>query len=262
MSARLTPYELILQPLERDAFPAIRVEAEQRGTDPRDRDAFLLLGFAGAALSSLMPDGTPPDALEQYAELLYQGYHFWSSGRRLYVFDDAAAGELLAPIRDLDDWELAAPPACYVQLPYQRAWARVSPEAPYEPVDGVFVVADERRTGHTSRVLLRAQLALGMRRDRPGISLVPYVAELPAAGAAARAERPWRDDAPPFGNAIPGGERHGYHALVTTSELEALVVRAFHQLDTCPSCLEPRPAGSEPGASRLPFVLVHAHGRA
>ena len=49
MPARLTPYELILEPLESEEFPAIRAEGEQRGSDVHRRDQFLLLGHAGAA---------------------------------------------------------------------------------------------------------------------------------------------------------------------------------------------------------------------
>ena len=51
---RITPYELVLEPLEHDAFPEIRAEAEQRGRDALRHDDFLLLGTVGATLSSMI----------------------------------------------------------------------------------------------------------------------------------------------------------------------------------------------------------------
>ena len=129
MIARFTPYEYILAPLEETLFPAIRAEAEQRKSDTRRRDQFLLLANAGLALREMVPDDAPADAIDEYGELLYQGFQFWSFGRRLYVFGEPVTAQLLAPHYDLEGWTLAAPPACYLQLPYQRLWARVATRA-------------------------------------------------------------------------------------------------------------------------------------
>jgi hypothetical protein len=256
VTARITPYELILEPLETTDFPAIRAEAEQRGTDTRRRDQFLLLGHVGATLKEMVPDDAPTEALDEYGELLYQGFQFWDFGRRLYVFDETVTARLTAPEYDFGDWVLAAPPACYIQLPYQRLWARVATEAPYEPVDGFFMVVDDTAPAPEAGAHLRAQLILGFRRDRPGLSLVSYRTDLDPRRAARHARSPWREDAPPFESAIPGGERRGYKTLATTSELEALALRALHYLDTHPLALVAEEGSAEEGASHLAHVIV------
>ncbi len=256
MPARITPYEMILEPLESDAFPAIRAEGEQRGSDVHRRDQFLLLGHAGAALGEMVSDDAEPAAMDEYGELLYEGYQFWSYGRRTYSFDDAVTTALTAPEYPIGDWILAAPPACYLQFPYQRLWARVSADAPYEPLDGCFAVVADTEQRADAGAHLRVQMALGVRSDRAGVSLVSYRDDLDPRRAGARAERPWRADGEPFANAIPGGERKGYRTLATTSELEALVIRAFHYLDTHPERLERSEGHSGGGETRLPYVQV------
>jgi len=256
VSARLTPYELILEPLEQDDFPAIRAEGEQRGSDVHRRDQFLLLGHAGAALGEMVADDADPASLDEYGELLYEGYQFWSYGRRLYSFDNAITDKLTATDYSVGNWILAGPPACYLQFPYQKLWARVAADAPYEPLDGVFAMVAETEERTESGAHLRAQMVLGLRRDRPGVSLVSYRDDLDPHRVAMRAEHPWRADGAPYANTIPGGERMGYRTLATTSELEALVIRAFHYLDTHPDRLERLEGDEGDGLTRLPYVRV------
>lgn len=254
--ARVTPYERILEPLAESVWPAVRAEAEQRGVDELRRDRFVLLGHVGAALQDMLPDDMPPEAVEEYADLLYHGYHFWRWGQRLYSFDPAVAEAIAAPELDLGEWIFAAPPACYIQLPYQRFWARVSADAPYEPVDGCFVVVDDTEPAPEAGAHLRILLVLGLRADRPGVSLVSYRTDLDPASAAERARRPWREEGAPFANAIPGGELKELHAIVTTSELEALVVRLLAHLDRHPDKLLARTGSGAKGATALPYVAV------
>jgi hypothetical protein len=254
--ARVTPYERILEGMEKTMWPAIREEAEGRGVDARRRDRFVLLGQVGATLQDMVPDDAPVDALEEYADLLYHGYQFWHYGRRVYAFAPERVEALSAPEVELGDWILAAPPACYLQLPYQRFWARVSAEAPYEPVDGCFVLVDETEPAPDAGAHLRILLVLGLRDDRPGLSLVSYRTDLDPRAAPARARRPWREDAEPFANAIPGGERKGLHAIATTSELEALVLRMLAHLDRHPDTLLARPGGDGVAETKLPWVEV------
>ena len=256
MPARLTPYELILEALEREEFPAIRAEGEQRGSDVHRRDQFLLLGHAGATLGEIVPDEADPESLDEYGELLYQGFQFWSYGRRLYSFDSSVTALLTEPDYDMGDWIFAAPPASYLQFPYQKLWARVSADAPYEPLDGVFVVAANTHERADSGVHVRVQMVLGLRPDRPGVSLVSYRDDLDPTKVAARAVRPWRAEGTAYANAIPGGERMGYRTLATTSELEALVIRAFHYLDTHLDRLERVLEETAEDASHLPYVRV------
>jgi hypothetical protein len=259
MTARITPYEALLQPLETVAWPPIEAEAAQRGTDPRRRDQFVLLGTVGATLRDIIPDDAPADAVEEYAELLYHGFQFWAFGKRLYVLPRDTLEALAAPEYSIGEWELAGPPSCYVQFPEQRVWARVAADAPFEPVDGCFVVVDDTAPAPQSGAHLRALLVLGLRRERPGISLVAYRTDLDPHAAAAHAEHPWREDAPPFGNAIPGGERQALHAITTTSELQAIVLRILHYLDRHPGRLAARePAESGERTSGLPYSEVRA----
>ena len=256
MPARLTPYELILEPLERDDFPAIRAEGEQRGSDVHRRDQFLLLGHAGAALDEMVAEDADPASLDEYGELLYLGFQFWSYGRRTYYLDDAVTSQITEPAYQIGDWIFAGPPACYLQFPYQKLWARVSADAPYEPLDGVFALAAETEQRAGSGAHLRVQMVLGLRPDRPGVSLVSYRDDLDPAKVAKRAEHPWRAEGVAYANAIPGGERKGYRTLATTSELEALVIRAFHYLDTHPDRLERVTETGGQGVTQLPYVRV------
>ncbi|MEP6692697.1 MAG: hypothetical protein ABJD07_16180, partial [Gemmatimonadaceae bacterium] len=254
--ARVTPYELILEPLEASAFPAIRDEAERRGTDARRRDQFLMLGSVGGTLQDIAADDAPAEAIDEYAELVFQGYQFWTFGRRLYVLDGEVTDELLAPELSMAGWQLAAPPACYLQFPHQRIWARLSAEAPFEPVDGCFVFVDETEPAPESGAHLRALLLLGVRDDRPGLSLVSYRTDLHPSSAPAHAEKPWRADGVAFANVIPGGERMRYRTITTTSELEALVLRVLWYLDTSSRALSAQPSTGAPGETHLPHTLV------
>ncbi|MDQ3696715.1 MAG: hypothetical protein M3373_01630 [Gemmatimonadota bacterium] len=254
--ARLTPYEMILAPLEKTAWPQVKAEAEQRGTDTRRHDQFVLLGQVGATLRDIVPDDAPADATEEHADLLYHGYQFWNFGRRLYVFDPVVADTLTAPTADLGGWVFAGPPSCYLQLPYQRIWARLAAEAPYEPADGCFVVVDDTEPAPDAGAHLRILLILGLRPDRPGVSLVSYRTDLDPRAAAARADRPWREDEEPFANVIPGGERIGIHTIATMSELEALVIRALAYLDRHPDKLTAQNGSEAEGETRLSYVRV------
>ena len=258
VTARITPYELILEPLESTVFPTIRAEAEQRGKDVRRRDQFLLLASVGAALEEIMSEDAPSEAVDEYGELMYQGYQFWSFGRRLYSFGTDVTEQLTAKQYQMDGWILAAPPSCYLQFPYQRLWARVGAEEPFEPVDGCFVVVDETAPAPEAGAHLRAQLVLGVRTDRPGVSLMSYRTDLDPHAVSKLARSPWREGTAPYANAIPGGERKGYLTIATTSELEALVLRAFNYLDTHPRSLLAHPGTSIEGETRLPYVEVRS----
>ena len=259
---RATPYELILEPLEHDAFPEIRAEAEQRGRDALGHDDFLLLGLVGATLSSMIADDSPPEAVDQYGDLLWQGYRFWAAGRRLYAFGDAVTSKLLAPRYDMVGWLLAAPPSCYLQFPNQRLWTRVAQDAPFEPVDGCFVTADETTIDARAVVDLRILLVLGLRPERPGVSLVIEHFEIAPSEAEERAAAPWQAGEDAFSTSLPGGEKRGLRTLSTQGELETLVLRSLHTLDTRAKLLVAHPAqpSAPAGTSRLAYVEVRDDG--
>jgi hypothetical protein len=48
----------------------------------------------------------------------------------------------------------------------------------------------------------------------------------------------------------------GYRTLATTSELEALVIRAFHYLDTHPDRLARVTDATDEDATHLPYIRV------
>ncbi len=259
---RVTPYELILESLEQDAFPEIRAEAEQRGRDALRHDDFLLLGLVGATLSSMIADDAPPEAVDQYGELLWQGYRFWAAGRRFYAFGDAVTSKLIAPRYDMAGWHLAAPPSCYLQFPNQRFWTRVALDAPFEPVDGCFVTADETAVDGRSLVDLHILLVLGLRPERPGVSLVIEHLEIAPWDAEERAAAAWLAGEDAFSASLPGGEKRGLRTLSTQGELEALVLRSLHTLDTRAKLLVAHPAqqSAPAGTSRLAYVEVRDDG--
>jgi hypothetical protein len=260
VTARITPYELVLEPLEITAFPAIRAEAQERGRDTRRRDQFVLLGHVGATLKEIVPDDAPPDSLEEFAELLYHGFQFWSFGRRLYTFDPEVMDLLTGPHVNLEDWRLGGCPSCYLQLPAQRIWARVSVDAPYEPADGIFVVLDDTEPAPETGVHLRAQLVLGLRSDRAGLSLVSYRTDLDPRSAPMLADHPWRENDAPFASLIPGDDRRAHRTLATTSELQALVIRALHHIDRNTDRLIAESGSAEEGESKLPHLRVAGSG--
>jgi len=201
----------------------------------------------------MLPDDADAAALEQCAELLWQGWRFHETGARLYVLSEEAAARVTRPAYDMGDWRFAAPPACYVQLPYQRLWARVSAEEPYEPVDGWFMAARALSPRAHELALLAV---LGLRQDRPGVSLLPHRATVAEGEEGARAGHPWREGAEPFANAIPGGERMGYRTLATASELEALALRTLREIERDPRALRRAEGGGGANASAFAHVLV------
>ena len=247
---------MLLGPLADALFPAIDSEIAARGTDDADRDAFLLLGHVGGALREMLPPDAGADALEQASELLWHAWRFARTGSRLYVMSDAATARLMAPESPRDPWRFAAPPACYVQLPYQRAWARVSEQAAYEPFDGWFAAARTLPSGtHEIRVLA----VLGLRDDRPGISLLAHHATLDERDIGEHLAHPWRESGEPYANVIPGGERMGYRTLATRSELEALALRAWRVLDEGVAALERHDGAPEGPTEANVSRLAHVH---
>jgi hypothetical protein len=203
----------------------------------------------------LAPDAGA-DAVEQASELLWHAWRFARTGSRLYVIDDAAAARLIEAETAREPWRFAASPSCYVQLPYQRVWARVSEQAAYEPVDGWFAAARTLSGGAHEIALLAV---LGLREDRPGVSLLAHRASLAEHDVTEHLAHPWREGAPPFANAIPGGERMGYRTLATRSELEALALRTWRALDEGASALERHEGVSEGGANANTTRLAHVH---
>ena len=76
--ARLTPYELVFMEgeFESRVFPRIWQEATENGIEPVESERFEFLSTAAEAVRDLVPEDSPPDALEQYRALLFHAFHF------------------------------------------------------------------------------------------------------------------------------------------------------------------------------------------
>lgn len=228
---RLTPYDLAFSVdlFEADHFPAVREEAEARGVATSAPERFLLLGRVGAMLRELLPEDAGPEEFERYGLLLYQAYHSWRFGRRVYVLDEELARELVGTRQVIGEWELVAPhPAGYLQLPRHLFWARIDESSPPEPVDGFFwtqVGVDDPMIPPFER--LDVLFVLGMRADRPGFSTVPVGVELDAAPVGHWGDADARPEGQDFENILPGGELQNWYGLVTGLEALKLVSRIF-----------------------------------
>ncbi len=148
-----------------------------------------------------------PQAADEYLTTLYVAFRFWDAGRAVLAVSRDAIEQAVA--RDPPDTLPAVPDgACYVQLPERWFWARIGPDEPPEPLDGLFVVASAM--GREITVLA----VLGLRPERSGFSQLSVRAtpqEVRAARLAART--------PPFASVLEGGDRAGVRSLVATGEL-------------------------------------------
>lgn len=233
--ARPTPYDLIFDPAHFDEarFRLIAEQAAARAAvTPGD---LALLPAAGELLRALLPEpeeGVPHGELvTQVSALLFHSFRFWLHGRRTHEIPEADARALLGPDVVVGEWDLRAPaPAGYVTLPRNLLWARVADDAAHEPVDGFFWSAPTAGEGVRGE-RLDLLLALGVRRGRPGLSVVDASIE---DGASLRhwgdvEARPGGTD---FENVLPGGELNRYHSLTTRAEILKLVSRILWHLDT------------------------------
>lgn len=213
MSApRPFPWTALVEALGEDNFEAMRVALAKAGTDPFDRDAFLLDGAAGRVLRDLVPPDAPADAVTQYGALLHALYLHWSRGSPVHVLErDVATALLSAPPQSVPT--VAGPTVAYVQLPERLVWAAPAPGAPHEPMDGIFVM-QSASAGRTLAVL-------GFRPDRQGFTTIE--AELPSPPGL----DPRPDGSPPFATVLPAGERMGLFSVTTAPELALLALLAL-----------------------------------
>jgi hypothetical protein len=211
--ARAYPWTGLVEALGEARFDGIRSALAAAGTDPLDRDAFLLQAAVGYVLRDLVPADAPADAVASYGALLHMLYLLWDRGWPVRSLDRPAVVSRLTapPAFPTSD---ATPIICYVQLPERLVWAAPTPGAAHEPMDGLFVV----RT--PTRLLVLA--ILGFRPEREGFTTVQTEALLP--GPAPRS-RP--DGSAPFATVLPGGERMGFFSVVSPAELAGLASLAL-----------------------------------
>ncbi len=209
---RPLPWTALIGALGESRFQAMRTALAKAGTDPLDRDAFLLDGAVGRVLRDLVPADAPAEAVTQYGALLHALYLHWDCGSPVRVLDRGAATALLsAPPEQVPTAQGTA--ATYVQLPERLIWAAPAPGAPHEPMDGIFV----SQSGTRIRVLA----VLGFRPDRQGFTAIEAEASPPARLA------PRSDGSPPFATVLPAGERMGLFSITTAPELALFALLAL-----------------------------------
>lgn len=265
--ARLTPYEVGIPGREfaETNFKAIRDEAEGRDVDLSDPGAFLLLGEVGRVLREIQGGERGGEAIHRFGAFLFHAFHFHEANEPVLLLTTAATRHLVegrSAERDTEDrpwesWSGRLPaPAGYIQLPRHLVWSHPDPEGPAEDLDGIFWT----RAAGDSLALLAA---LGIRSDRPGLSVIP-LPPMPLADASAwtRLEARGTD----FETTLPGGELDELYSVMTAGELLKLAARVFQYLDAVPESLgaeetSPRPdevdeapPGTRP--SFLPFRRI------
>lgn len=268
--ARLTPYELVFgsAEFEERVFPAIQQEAESHGQDPTLRERFGFMSVAGDTIRQLVPAEAPPEMLDDYRALLYHAFNFWRFGRPLYKLDRAVARYLVESKPRLEEWRFRLPrPSVYLQLPSNLFWASISTDMPPEPVDGMFLTM-ARGDDPLGPLYgdLQLLLVLGIRRDRPGFSVIPFETEVGSGIPAVWADAPGREEGEgsDFSSVLPGGEMAGLYSVVTTTEALKIAARILWHVDANPGDVRLRHAPERrtrdrPGTvalSHLPFHHV------
>ncbi len=208
--SRLHPFEYVFGQLAPERFPALLRAAEDTDCDLESRVAFQRF----QPILDLLAELVPPEAehltgavVEQYAALLYVAYRYWSAG--LHSFE-LSRDQVRAMLQNeaVDRPPVVPHGACYVQLPERLFWARIDPQSPYEPLDGVFVAASPQGADATVVAIL------GLRPDRGGFSQVALsvaLADWERAGETVRR--------PLFAPVMAGGDRAGVYSLVSEGEL-------------------------------------------
>ncbi len=93
-------------------------------------------------------------------------------------------------------------------------WAAPAAGAAHEPLDGLFVAADQRR------VMVLA--VLGFRPEREGFTTIEASVPIPVAAAPPRT-----DGSAPFSSVLPAGERMGFFSVTSEAELAWLALLAL-----------------------------------
>ena len=209
MPRRLTPYDLVFAPLAEQRFPAIRAALSRAGSDPRDRDAFLLTADAARLIHDLRPDEGLGEDIDRLAALVHHAYLFWEHGSELVLLDRTLTDKLLGSPPPAPEGTPA--PAPYVLAPERLIWARPVEDEGYEPLDGWFAhVAPDG--------LLRALAVFGLHPDRMGFTVVEAIGP-----RSANLLRP--DGSPLFAPTLRGGDAARLREILGGEELLELAWR-------------------------------------
>lgn len=233
--ARLTPYELAVpgRRFVEERFPEVRDEVEEGGSDSTDPRSFINLGAVGRILQEVRGEQDDPELIQQHGYLIFHAYHFWRAGEPLYLLEPGVARLLVEG--EPEEAEAPRPPSAagYLQLPRHLFWSWPDPgdeEAPAEPLDGIFWTT---ATGG----MIWTLAALGVRADRPGLSVFPLPA-VPLAEAASWVRARVREEGEDFASTLPGAELDQLYSVETAGEVFKLMGRAFWYVETFPEAVE------------------------
>ncbi|MFC1660664.1 hypothetical protein ACFL3S_04230 [Gemmatimonadota bacterium] len=238
--ARVTPFELTLPDtgFADDRFPLVESEAQARGMALSDPGSFPLLSEAGLILREIRGEGENPQLIHQHGALLFHCFHLWKEGRPLFLLDSGVVRHLTRSGPEEAEWAARLPAAAgYVQLPQHLLWAPGGEGVAPESVDGFFWSSPSDEN-------LSILLVMGIRKDRPGVTVVS-LPTIPLSAAAPWASLQVRAEGEDFSSSLPGGEVEGLYALEAGAEALKLAMRTFWYVDSFPERVQDR----EPGAS-------------
>src|SRR5262245_40338105 len=171
---RPTPLELIFSRAATTEFPAIRKAVEQKGIDPTDRDAFLLLPDVVELMRKLRPEEGIGEGMDFLVALGHHAYLTWRAGSLTVPLGVGQAEALLGVTAPVVPPLSKAPKAYYAEFLEHRVWAAVVDNQTAEPLDGCFVHSTPTGT-------LRVLGIFGLRPERLGFSAVEATGPRPGA---------------------------------------------------------------------------------
>jgi hypothetical protein len=240
--ARVTPYELMLPELTfaDQRFPLIEEEAKERMADLSDPERFALLSEAGAVLRKVRGEEDDPQLIYQLGVLLFHAFHFWKEGLPFYQLTTGVGRYLATSGPESGAWAPSLPGrAGYVQFPQHLFWVPGGEDVTPESLDGFFWSAPEREN-------LSLLIAMGIRRDRPGLSVIP-LPTLPLSAAGEWAAMTVRPDGGDFRSSLPGAEIENLYSLEAGAEAVKLAMRVFWYLDVFPASVAEGTRGPDDG---------------
>jgi hypothetical protein len=204
-SPRPTPFDLVFADTAGTTFPDIGLALSRSGTEPRDRDAFLMAREVVSLLRELRPEEGLGEGIDQLAALVHHSYLFWAAGCPVVQLTGEQLGDLLGALAP-GAAEHPGPAAYYVQFPERRIWAQAVAASPPEPLDGCFIYPWPDETS------LRVLGVLGLHAERAGFTVVEVAGPHPFA-----LHRP--DGSRLFSPTLPGGAAAGLFSLAGEEEL-------------------------------------------
>ena len=213
--SRLHPFDHAFAEFAETQFDDIREQATSQHRNARDRVQFASLPTVQRALQSIEDSAfleAQPAAAAEYVAALHAAFAFWLDNRTTL---SPTASAIEAASYSPMDWSTAPGrgDTTYVQLPERLFWSQIDPEAPHEPIDGLFINAND-----TTRELV-VLAVLGLRQDRPGFSQLTVTGAFEdLEGLADNLRQPL------FAPTIDGGAEAGVKSVTTGGEVLALAL--------------------------------------